>query len=335
MKRKLFAICDLEESYARKLMDYLNEKKSTPFEVQAFTNTESLLACARRQEISLLLISSHAVTDEIRELPIGRLIILSDGDPFPDLEEYPSVYKYQSSDHLVAEVMEYYAAEHLHLQSFPVSRKKTHLYGVYSPVHRCGKTSFAVTLGEVLAEEHTVLYINLEPFSGFEELFGRKGEKDLSDLLYYFRQKEEMTIFHLNAMIRTLQELSFIPPALDGLDLQDVTEEEWLSLLGHIIENSEYEYFILDLGDHIHGFPEILSLCEKVYMPVLEDSFSQAKVHQFENMLERYHLKDLSGKLQKLSLPQKQAKSEYQDIQSQLLWGEMGNYVRNLLWEKE
>ena len=41
MKRSIFAVCDLEASYACNLMDYLNKKRMTPFEVQAFTNVES------------------------------------------------------------------------------------------------------------------------------------------------------------------------------------------------------------------------------------------------------------------------------------------------------
>ena len=110
MKKSIFAVCDLEASYACSLMDYLNEKKSTPFEVQAFTNVESLVAYARKHPLEILLISSRAMCNEIRELPVNRIIILSEGEKLGELEEYPFVYKYQSSDALVSEVMEYYSA---------------------------------------------------------------------------------------------------------------------------------------------------------------------------------------------------------------------------------
>ena len=88
-------------------MDYLNEKRSTPFEVQAFTNVESLKEFAAEQEIEILLISTRAMCNEIRELPISRVVILSEGEQFQETDlEYPFVYKYQSSDQLISEVMD-------------------------------------------------------------------------------------------------------------------------------------------------------------------------------------------------------------------------------------
>lgn len=108
MKKSIFAVCDLDSSYACNLMDYLNEKRSTPFEVQAFTNVESLKEFASEQEIEILLISTRAMCNEIRELPISRVVILSEGEQFQETDlEYPFVYKYQSSDQLISEVMEY------------------------------------------------------------------------------------------------------------------------------------------------------------------------------------------------------------------------------------
>ena len=36
MKKKVFAVCDLESGYAYRLMDYIYEKEAGTFEVQAF-----------------------------------------------------------------------------------------------------------------------------------------------------------------------------------------------------------------------------------------------------------------------------------------------------------
>ncbi|MDQ9824849.1 hypothetical protein RFZ44_16190, partial [Acinetobacter sp. 163] len=58
-------------------------------------------------------------------------------------------------------------------QQFAVLKKTTEILGVYSPVGRCLKTSFALALGQILARERAVLYLNLEEYSGFEELIGK------------------------------------------------------------------------------------------------------------------------------------------------------------------
>ena len=47
MKKQIFAVCDLEAEYARNFMDYLNQKKNIPFEIQAFTNVSSFVAYAK------------------------------------------------------------------------------------------------------------------------------------------------------------------------------------------------------------------------------------------------------------------------------------------------
>ena len=58
-KNKFFAVCDLEAEYACNFMDYLNQKKNIPFEIQAFTSVESLVAYVKKNPVELLLISSE------------------------------------------------------------------------------------------------------------------------------------------------------------------------------------------------------------------------------------------------------------------------------------
>ena len=41
MKKSIFAVCDLEASYAYNLMEAIDERQGMSFEVQAFTNVES------------------------------------------------------------------------------------------------------------------------------------------------------------------------------------------------------------------------------------------------------------------------------------------------------
>lgn len=335
MKKSIFAVCDLEASYACSLMDYLNEKKNTPFEVQAFTSVESLVEFAKDNPLEILLISTRAMCSEIRELPIRRIIILSEGENLKDLEEYPFVYKYQSSDNLIAEVMEYYADGSPQLQMMAMSSKKTQVYGIYSPAARTGKTLFALTLGEILAEKKQVLYINLEEYSGFEELFGEVYKTDLSDLIYFARQKEGNLIYKLNAVIQNFHELSYIPPALSPVDVRDVTGEEWLSFLREIISYCEYDVILLDLGGHVDELFQILRSCSRIYMPVSDDIFSSAKVKQFEKLLQMLECEDVSEKIRKLSLPKQMPEKGGKEMIQQLVWGEMGNFVRMLLWEEE
>lgn len=335
MKKSVFAVCDLDASYACNLTEYLNERKSTPFEVQAFTNVESLELFAKENEIEILLISTRAMCNEIKELAIKRTIILSEGEKLEDLEEYPFVYKYQSSDLLLSEVMEYYAADHPRSHFLTTASHKTKLYAVYSPIGRTRKTFFSLALGEILAERKKVLYVNLESFSGFEELFGMTYRADISDLIYFSRQKENSLIYRLNSVIQTFHELDYIPPAVSPADIRDVTGEEWLIFLEELMEYGEYDVIILDLSDQVDELLQLLRRCDQIYMPIQEDMMSRAKLAQYDKLLHILELDELHEKTLRLRLPVQTVSKENGSIVQQLVWGEMGNYVRRLLWEKE
>ena len=104
--------------------------------------------------------------------------------------------------------------------TFPVLKKTMEIIGVYSPLGRCLKTSFALALGQILAKDKAVLYLNLEEYSGFEELLGKKFPTNLSDLFYYVRQGNENLIHRMNGMIQTVNNLDFIPPVRMPSDIR-------------------------------------------------------------------------------------------------------------------
>lgn len=335
MKKSIFAVCDLEASYACNLTEYLNERKSTPFEVQAFTNVESLEQFAKENEIEILLISTRAMCNEIKELPVNRTIILSEGEKLQDLEDYPFVYKYQSSDSLLSEVMEYYVADHPKTHFLTSVSHKTKIYGVYSPIGRTRKTLFSLALGEILAERKQVLYVNMEEFSGFEELFGTSYRADLSDLIYFARQKEGSLVYKLNSVVQTFHELEYIPPAFSPADLRDVTGEEWMTFLNDLVTYCEYDVIILDLSEQVEDLFQILNRCDQIYMPVQEDLISKAKLAHYEKLIHMLDLEAVHEKTKRLRLPVQTVSKENGSLPQQLVWGEMGNFVRRLLWEEE
>ena len=110
-KKSVFAVCDTEMEYARNFMEYLNQKRNIPFEVHAFSSAEMFLEFAKNNETEILLISDKAMKEEIRRYPIRQIIILSEGVHSPVLDQYPAVYKYQSSEKVIREVMACYGVE--------------------------------------------------------------------------------------------------------------------------------------------------------------------------------------------------------------------------------
>lgn len=332
MKRNIFAVCDLEVDYALNFMDYMNRKKNIPFEIQAFTSVENLIAYGKQTHIELLLISGRAMCREVRDLDIGKIIILSEGVHPPELDQYPSVYKYQSSSDVLREVMACYGAEKKTVaDQIAVLKKTTEIIGIFSPLGRCLKTSFALTLGQILAKERAVLYLNMEEYSGFEELMGKGFAHNLSDLLYYVRQDNQNLLYKMNSMIQTINNLDYIPPVQMPADIRTTAWQDWERLFQMLILDSSYEVIVLDIGCGIDENFQLLDMCKKIYMPVLSDAVSQCKIAQFENLVRIWDYPQILEKTEKINPPFHMATCLSPAYVEQLMWSELGDYVRNLL----
>ena len=333
MKKSIFAVCDLEASYAYNLMEAIDETQGSSFEVQAFTNVERLIAYAGERHIELLLISAAAMCGELLKLSIGKIMILSEGEKKKELSEYPCIYKYQASDQLIAEVMNYYAVEAVPAP-MAMLKKKVEIVGIYSPVGRCMKTSLALTYGQLLAREHKVLYLNLEEYAGFETLLEETYEADLTDLLYFARLGSGNLVYRLGSLICHLGALDYIPPAFCPEDLRNISPGEWLSLIRDLAEYSAYEVLLLDIGPAVNGTAELLKLCTRIFMPMPEDEAALAKAEQYEKVLKQQNVLEVLEKTRKLSMPFVSGSGKGKAYMEQLIWGELGDLARQLIREE-
>lgn len=331
-KKSIFAVCDTEMEYAYHFMEYLMQKKNIPFEIQAFTSPEVLADFARTHPVEILLISDKAMTEEIRQLPIRQIILLSEGVHDPRLDQYPAVYKYQSSDNVIREVMACYGVENeVVVGQNQVVKKEMRVIGVYSPVGRTQKTSFALALGQILGRDRAVLYLNLESYSGFEQLLETHFDRGLSDILYYARQQNSGIVYKIAGMVQTIQNLDFLPPALFPMDIQTTKYEEWLWLFRQLEQNSSYEVLILDLGDAVCDLYQLLDYCTEIYVPIRQDVISMAKIAQFEQTLQLWDSAAVMEKIRKIRIPFCAAGKTGKAWVEELAWSELGDYVRKLL----
>ncbi len=329
MKRSIFAVCDPESEYAENFADYLNQKNQLPFEVHAFTSPEALVAFAREHPIELLLVNASALTREVKLLETGKLVILSEGEECPD--PYDSVYKYQSTSRIVQETMAVYGEGSTRYSLLPVLHKNITVFGVYSPLGRCGKTTFALTLGQELARTRPTLYLSLDGWSGFSALMKRDFSRSFSDLLYYARLREEGMIHRINSAVVTKEHLDYIPPVTLEDDIRQATWEDLEYILNEIVSYSNYESIIIDIGN---AFPDpfrLIQWCGTVFLPVLEDPVSVCKLNQFEHFLTDPAYNGIGEKITKVNVPLLSCAHSSDNYVEKLLWSETGEYVREIL----
>ncbi|MBD5459036.1 MAG: hypothetical protein HDR27_10765 [Lachnospiraceae bacterium] len=331
MKQKIMAVCDLEEAYAFRMAEFITQKTSLSYTLHLFTRTEELENFMGKNDISVLLIGESAAGQlEVRpEIP--NIFVLWEGGEKHDTD-YKYIDKYQKPEEVLREV-----AEHMaelkgwdETQAGKGTEQRMKLIGIYSPVRRCLQTSFALTMGQLLAREHRTLYLNFECCSGFDRMLHREFQTDMMDVLYYFKCAREKLSVRLPSMVQNINGLDFIPPGQSGFDMQKITGEQWLELLRAVEEISGYEYLILDLTDGMNGLFGLLSHCFKIYTITKDDGFAMAKISQYEQILQMNELDEIADKTVKCRFPL------FEKLPSDLnlmTHGELAGYVKAIIRE--
>ncbi len=332
MREKIMAVCDTEEGYAFRMVEYLLEKVKLPYTVHMFTAVEELERFAGREEIAVLLIAESAwrmLKEEYVRKQAARLFILQESDG-PEQTDLCCISKYQSPEKVVQAILEELAEEDGWQGGIEMPDVATKMIGVYSPIKRCLQTSFALTLGQLLAREHKTLYLNFEMYSGLGEILRREYQTDMMDVVYYFQSAREKLALRLPTIIQNAGGLDYIPPMQYALGIREVPGEQWISLCRDLAAIGEYEYLILDLDEGMEGLFELLKSCHRIYTIAREDPFAVAKLRQYEQMLLANELGEIADKTVKCRFP---IFKELPASLDMMTHGELASYVKAIVRE--
>ena len=352
MKNTKLWIADPDLAYVQAFAEYVNLKKGYLFQVCACTDQTRMEQTPDGDETEILLITAKWY-EAWKDVLQGKcVILLSEGNLPGKFTSYPTVYKYQSVETILREIM-YYYSEQDNRELYPAGvRKDNRVIGVYSPADANAKTQFALTLGQIVGETQHVLYLNMEECSGLTGLLG-EHHWNMADLIYFLRQNKSQFLYRLNSMVQKFGAMDYIPPCDSYTDFCQITVKEWKKLLHLIRSQSAYDVIILDMGTSTGHELELLRQCDGIYMPVKKDPISRGKIEQWDRYIqiddggiqvgilrEFQHDQrevllrdglDILELLQKLELPPDGTGSDSESDLSMLPEQRLGSYIRELL----
>ncbi len=328
---KMIAVCDSDLSYAGRLVEYLRQEAAFPFEIRLYSSAQTLLTDEDARRADLLVIAQSQYTSSVEQAGFADLLVLNESDVL--MEKPDNISKFQSIANISAQIRSKCAGgEEPVLPSLRHGRPMVRI-GVYTPVTRCLQTTFSMTLGQILASRHRVLYMNFEAFSGLDKMLARDFKGSVSDLIYYNECAREKLAGQLEMMTEEAGGMDFLPPMKSFIELRSIKKEQWSSLLRTIGKVTEYEYLIMDLTEHTDGLLDILRTCDRVYTIVRDDTFSRARCFQYEDLLRRMNYEDIRMRTQYWKLP------VFREIPAgieDLTRGELAVYIRgHLLQDRE
>ena len=296
MSKELIAIGHPEAEYAGRLTDYLNEHNLLPLKALAFSEKGKLTRFEKQNPLRLKIITPEWAVGKKKE-ELGNCLFFTEEEE----EGKMYVFRYRPADLMAKRICDSAGLTDMLTPRF--REQKTKLIGIYSPVGRCLKTSFSLTLGQMLAARYRVLYLNFENYSGFGKVMGYNKKSNMADLLYYFLNLSEEFSEKMEEMVMDVGGMDVIPPALSFLDIENVTESEWDVFLTTLSDKGRYDYIILDLSDYMKGLYHVLEKCSFIYTITPTDGLAMAKVEQYEHILEELRYKDILCRTRKVTPP--------------------------------
>lgn len=341
MEYKNLVICDTDAGYMKQLSLLLAKHKDIRANISVFSDFQEAKIYADKMNVDILLRNEQCN----QVISAGKIFILTERKEQEEASgDY--IYKFQSVDKIIARILGTTNGKEggTGTKGKKVDRGKSKkkgkvrkvnreipglermkLIGVYSPVHRCGKTTYALSLGRELAKKYQVLYINLEGYAGIGEVFETGGD-NLADLIYYTKQEQGNIGMRIGMMAKKHGLLDYIAPMPIAEELKTISKEEWIGLLSEIGEKSVYEVIVIDLGEVIQGGLELLELCDTIHMPILADKSSRDKLMQYEANLKLLHKERVLDKSQQIFLPE-WVEDKWQEM--------MEGFVRRMMEKEE
>lgn len=275
MRNGIVAIYDSDIDYLHHLSEYLRLRDDFPYDIIVFSDLDAFNKYSLKA-IDILITSF--IPDFIKDKDIGDIFYLT-ADDSDTYEDYICLSKYQPADILLRKIME--KAGSYSNRTTAISKEHCRVIGVYSPINRCGKTSLSISIGMKLSESEPTLLISFDTFSILKEFIDDSSFRDISDLLFYFKEDIDSLKNKLLSLTYKFYELSFICPPLTPARIKTTEITIWCNLIKAIAETGLYKNIVFDISDSFPSSEEFFKLCDAIYMPQLTDYISMKKVDAF------------------------------------------------------
>jgi hypothetical protein len=335
MGKTTFIICDEEKDYSEKLYEYIHAGESGRFDVLLFTDIGQLNEYLVSSKAGIILISD-ILKDELKTDDNNSVIVQLCHEKNKVIRGQRSVYKYSPAKEILKKVMDYCSESKTQILRRNCD-KPLNVIGIYSPIKKAFQTTYAITLGQILATRGKTLYLNFESFSGFDcmmhSLKHPSNRSDLMDLMYFWQCGSENFSYRLSSITEKIGNLDYVPPVHSFMNYEGITSKQWTEFIKAFEEYTDYEFLILDLSEKINGLFDILRLCSRVYSVTDNRRISSAKMSQYETLLLECAYDDVIDKTKKISIP---LFREIPESYEMLPYSDLAKYIKkNLEFEDE
>ena len=289
-------IFDKEKNYVSKLCAYLNQMGNGKWNVVAFTDKAVAESYVEKRILNIFASTEEDILQKLKKKRQDLYAIwLKDQEEHSGKRMIKDTYGIYTIGRYAGAKSIGKAMEEIASQIMINRMTGKPMIAVYSPVGRCGKTSFALEL--VRNEEFgSWLYVGMEDYSFWhrenekEEYGGYDGGAE--QLLYYIKERQEGKVLSI------LEESNgIIPSAFSPFDTKLMEERDFQWLFEVIQMCNVYAGGIFDIGTGILQNLEWLNLFDYIVVPYLEEEKAMAKQQQLKELIQAFGMEELMEKM--------------------------------------
>lgn len=279
MKQFSILIYETEEDYLLAVMEAINSDASFPFFAVGFSDLKKAMEYLGENEVSLVLSCEEGIFEKEKK------VVCFSREVVPEQERDRKIYKYQSGTNL-KKALYYTLQDTVYLEA----EQPANVILVYSPLGRCGKTSFALSLAGLSGEKPN-LYL------AFEELSSIKEEGQMEEIILAIKERMDNVVSKVQALSSRNGNREILSASRSFLDSRVLQYEDWEWFLDQLKKSGFFERIVVDMGNGCLTDVRMLTLFGRWYLPVLGDEISVRKMERFEELLG--HMKELNPDIRK------------------------------------
>ena len=214
-------------------------------EFVCFSSKEKALQYLEKPPLRVdALLAPSELLDETAHLRVTRLAIAERTSFVP--QDRMSINIYQSGPAIISDIKNALAATGEHFFSAPGGGVQ--VVAGYSVEGGSGKTTVSYALAATAVRQgRQALYVNLEPFPAYGQLYDHKFNRSMDDILFALKSGRDLAPVLLDTMERNEDNVMVLPPFSFAGDLLSLTKENLAAFVKVLTEKTNLDYVFIDL----------------------------------------------------------------------------------------
>lgn len=331
MSKKKLGICirdkDYEERFVRCMMNHYKEQ----YEIHVLSTLLEIIQFQERIFEAIITGDEEAASMVSLAKKGQDVLILKEKEEIEEVQEHLAyAEKYQEVYKIVEELRK---LTENHTKEAGELTKTYELVGISSFSSERLQLPFAAVSASVYGENHSVLLVDLQPFSGIESEESSEGDLLGMEDLMSVAATGIFTKSRILGAIAHEQKWDYVRPVKNSECLVEANEDIYLKMIDMLANEQGYDVIILNFGAVFSGMFDLMDRCHTFYYLEEKGKSSPWREQIFSCEMKRRGKDRFFEKIVRMELlPPPGKELEWKHISQQWLWGTVGNQLREYIW---